>query len=148
MSEFVGPMLVKARPARITVVETVYHQPPDAQPATVAASRFGRALAHGADRRPDSYLMAVGADWTPLDCGRVPDCGLLVLVNEEGRFVAVQPTPAERAAAEAKVAEVGVGGVPFALLRPGESCRFEPAAAVELRCRAGSARVSVHLVPG
>lgn len=145
-----GVTVTMTRPARLVVVENVYHQPTNGPAVTVAGTRFGRNLAHGEDRRPDSFLVVVGAEWTALDCGRVPACGQIVLVNEEGRFTGLQPTQAERTDAAYRVVEVAVeGGPPLLLVRPGESARFEPADATRLRLRSrhATARVTVHLVP-
>lgn len=136
---------------RLTVVESVYHQTPDGQPA-VTESRYGRWLAS----TEQSYVrrLKVGPGWERLDTGWVTDCSQVVVINYEGAGLRVNPTPAERDAVAALVVQAGVGlpGVgPVAChdVPPGESCRFRPTpgAALYLRCPAGVARVSITAVP-
>jgi hypothetical protein len=137
--------------ARLFVVEQVYHQPAGQSPTSVE-SRFGRWL--GSDEQPHLRPMTVGPNWQPLDTGWVGEkVGHIVIANEEGKSRLRQPTEAERQETEAKVVEIGVESDhlvdTFALVRPGETCRFEPAAAgmLRLRCRVGAACCSVAVLP-
>jgi hypothetical protein len=139
---------------RLGVVETVYLQRPGGQPVSVE-SRFSRRLL--SDEQPYLRQFKVGPEWTLLDRGWLTECSCLVLSNEEGRFHQVQPTPEERDAALRKVVEVGVCFnddmrdliYRFAVVRPLESGRFEPAdlAAIRIRCLDGPAKVSLTLFP-
>lgn len=149
-----GDMPLSAPPpaqAWLFVTEVVYFQSGGGMPEGVE-SRFMRQLA--SDERPYPPRPKVGAQWCPLECGWLADggVGLVVLANEVTRFRVI-PTPEEKAQAEARIIEVGVAAgeavVAFALVRPGESARFEPAdvKALRLRCRAGEAKVSVTLIP-
>lgn len=136
---------------RITVVDQVYHQNPGQDP-TVASSKFSRLL----DSTEQAYVRRtkVGETWSLVDRGWIESCSLMVVENLEGQSFAVVPTPEERAEVEARVVELGTPGedgriVPFALVRPGLSGRFEPydVRRVLLRCRSGVAQYTVTLFP-
>lgn len=137
--------------ARVGVVETIYHQAPDAQPISFD-HRYGHIVA--ADEQPYSRKLKAGSDWTALDCGWLQKASVLQVVNEEGRFPQTVPTDEERIATAAKVVELGCGtadGVHcFALVHPGHSARFEPAdvKSLHVRCRSGEVRLTVNVLPG
>lgn len=147
-------------PGRLTVVETVYHQEPGQQP-TALTTRYGRPLETA--EQPFTRRLRLGDAWQPLPAGWLDAAALLHLVNEEGRQLTRQPTPADRQALAGRVVEVGVlppghwglsaetavAPVVCWLVRPGESLRAEPAAlaALVLRCRQESARVTLTLLP-
>ena len=143
--------------SRLTVVEQVCLQIPDEPPMSLSESRYVRLLA--TDEQLYARTMKVGEAWIPLDCGwNAKSAGLLVLINEPTRFT-VQPTPEERAKADARVIEVALAGeeagmwsaLPkcFSVIRPGESCRFEPTCpdALRVRCRSGATRLVGNLAP-
>lgn len=128
---------------RLTVVRSVYHQLPGEEP-TAVQNRFMRTLEREEPTQKRRYT--VGAEWLSLNAGSV---AMAVVANEEGAGRQTRPTEEEAADLAAKVVEVGVGGVALALVRPGENLEFEPAGgAIMLRCRSGSARVVVTLIPG
>jgi len=133
-------------PSRLVISETVYHQNHDADP-TSADSCFSRTLA--SDEQPYSRRVVIGEAWQPLDCGWVEQASMLVLANQEGRFVQVIPTQAERDTMAAKIVEVGYGDMAAWLVRPGESFRAEPAdlKAIRVRCRSGSAKCQLTVFP-
>lgn len=140
-----------AAPSWLTVVGSVYYQSGSA--AVVAAeTRSQRVLAGG--EQPWQRSFSAGPDWQPLPCGWLEGgAALLVLANEPPQWRVV-PTAEERAAARALVVELALlppgGGapLPFALVRPGEDCRFEPASLrLAARCPAGAARVTLTLLP-
>jgi hypothetical protein len=156
-----------ASKSRIGVVESVYCQQPGDNPIS-AESRFSRWL--NTDEQPYSRKIKVTEEWQPLDWGWLKKASMLVVVNEEGRFLQVQPTPQERCDAISKVVEIGIavcldGGtlnIPFAEILPRESSRFSPCKSIEaglvlccrhgeaslvLRCRHGEARCSIMLFP-
>lgn len=147
--------------AYLTVVETVYHQPAGGQPISVNGN-WGRQLT--TDSQPYLRRLKVGPDWQTLDLGWLGEdgegVGLLVLVNTEGQFLAVNPTAVEKAATGARVVELAVEAapnpntfetqiVPFAELSPGESLRYKPLdpRILKIRCRVGEAKVSLSLFP-
>lgn len=146
----------KEVPDRLTVVETVYHQPWGEEPVAVE-SRFSR------DLQTRNQLFErrcrVGEDWQPLECGWLGEAGMLVIENREGRFLQRVPTDEEREAAAAKVLEVGwepdgatMHDPPATaqwIIPPGESIRGQPATlkSLRLRCRSGECRFTVYLLP-
>lgn len=153
------PVEATAPPAlksRLTVIETVYHQPL-AEGAASAESHFARWLE--TDEQPCIRRLKASEAWQALDGGWLSEAGMLCLENTEGRFPQVQPTEEERRDAAAKVLEVGVvhffsneeSGqvVPFALIPPGESARFQPhtLSALRVRCRAGTAKYTASVFP-
>jgi len=153
---------------RLLVTCTVSHFPADGSQPTVAGGPCSRWLA----TTEQCYVRkaTVGESWQPLPDGWLKEAGMLLITNEKVRWAA-QPTAEERAAAEAKVLEVGMAVVgpstsspalnqaienlkpgyiqPFALVRPGESVRLEPVdlATLRLRCRMGESRITVSVFP-
>lgn len=142
---------------RLTVVETAYHQIVGERPSQVER-RFTRELA-GGEQLWERRLRVV-PEWQPIDLGWIERPGLLILANEEGRWDQVNPTPAERAEAAAKVLEVAFVRGPLRqddsyslpsadlLILPGESNRIHPAddVTVCVRCTAGC-RMTVWAFP-
>lgn len=161
------PQIRRMDKCRIAVVEYVYHQQPDVQP-TVTESRFSRWL----ESQEQPYLRRLTLDqtWRELDFGWLKQSGMLVLKNEEGRFH-VQPTKDEREDMAARIIEVAlflpgekndgsrtmhdtplrkaIGPLIFAIVRPGESLRFEPhdVGCLRIRTMHGSARCSIMVLP-
>jgi hypothetical protein len=161
------PAVVPA--ARVTVTGTVIWQPTGGQAQDVVPFRDSAytRLLH-ADEQPWRRDTSVGLDWAPLDLGWLADLphppSLLSVVNREGHFSGGIPTSEVRAAVLARVVEVGVDVsvagltnpdrhpfvIPFARVRPYESCRFEPTPQTRyvVRCPRGPAKVTVAAVPG
>jgi hypothetical protein len=140
------PILVKSR---LTVVETLYHQPAGGFPATMLgdASRFYRDLS--SDEQAYERHRALKGDWEPLDCGWIDRCGMLLVRNDEGQFT-VNPTPDQRAEVSRKVIEMSFDGERTSILiPPTETCRFYPAdiKQIKLRCHEGVARYTICLLP-
>lgn len=134
---------------RLTVVDSVYYQPTDGSPTTAMgdASRFSRELQ--SDEQPYERHKLAKDGWEPLDHGWIDRCGMLVLRNDEGHF-AVNPTPEQRAAVFERVIEVSFGDDKCRILVPPlETCRFYPddVCCMQLRCRTGTARYTLYLVP-
>lgn len=114
---------------RIVVVETVFHQPPDAGPSSTL-SRFSRWLE--SDERPYVRGLRLGPAWQPVEQGWLDRGGsMLVVANDE--------TEAGR------VIEVGLWtgteALPFARLPPGEAVRLPVVDVGLLRLRASGAAV-------
>lgn len=106
------------------------------------------------DDQPVVRPATLGEEWQPLTCawleGRV---GMVLILNSEPAWTA-RPTKEQAAEAEARVVEVGWalpgGGVLTVEQIPvGESLRLSPidAGLLRLRCRRGSVKVSVALLP-
>jgi len=141
---------------RLTVVETVYHQPEGEEP-TAVESRYSRRLL--TNEQLFQRRCRAGAQWQPLDTGWVDAAGLLVIENREGRFLQRRPTDAERLEAAARILEITVERdstmhaaplEPDWFVLPGESMRGHPAklANLRVRCQAdGGARFTVSIVP-
>jgi hypothetical protein len=161
------PTFKDVRGSRLTVVEVVSYQAALDKPGGID-SRFDRKMA--TEEQLFLRRLTVGEDWQALECGWLKAVGMLVIKNEPAQFH-VNPTEAQKTEAASKVLEVGlkVGEVTvleegevrnvkappeqviaFALVPPGESARWQPldASNLRLRCKVGSARVTVALIPG
>lgn len=136
------------RQARLVVVETVYHQPADAEP-TAAESRFGRWLT--TDEQPYVRRGRIGEEWQPLVAAEacwLDQSSMVVITNQEGGFH-LQPTEQQQAEMDARVLEVGREGSVLLVVPPGESARFQPwdLTALRVRCRSGEAKYTVAIFP-
>ena len=142
---------------RMTVVSKVYYAGPRQQTHDPNLS-FSRFL-EGAEE-PYRRTTTVGEDWQELDLGWLKDRqGFLCVKNDEGSQRRVNPTEDELIDSNKRVLELGtfpqaleVAGAqpsPFARIRPGESCQFEPctAARLRIRCKHGSVRVVFFAIP-
>jgi hypothetical protein len=135
---------------RLTVVETIYHWLRDGQPIFVQQG-WNRLL----DSDEDGYKrrVVVKQEWQQLDLGWLKSKPLsAVYLANEREQQAVNPSPEEQAAIEAKVVEVGFAesGIHAAFqIRPGESMRACPIDAdrLYLRSRAGIARINILAIP-
>jgi len=133
--------------ARLVVVETVYCQSPGEQPVAVE-SRFGRAL--NSQEQPYRRVIKVGESWQPLDHGWVEEASMLVISNEEGKYLQVVPTEEQRKELETKVVELAFPGQSGCwLIPPGDSFRGCPSGLGSLlvRCRKGMSKCVVHVFP-
>lgn len=139
--------------SKLTVVETVYHQGANRQP-TSTDSRYSRYLE--TDDQPYSRTVTLDEAWKVLDIGWFAErqplrVRLLVIQNEEGKYLAIQPTDLERLALKEKVVEVSVGGISADWeVLPGESLRGSPSGdprRLRLRSRSGKTRCTYTLYP-
>ena len=140
--------------ARMTVVETVVWSPEDGQPQHFEPS-FSSWLTTDDDPF-GPHRLKVGQEWQPLDCGWLKDnCGQLIIRNDEGRNLTVNPTADERKATSGKIIEVAAEHnsllIVIALIRPGQSMRAEPMALEYWRLRCPSsqepARATLFCLP-
>jgi hypothetical protein len=146
MSDEEQPVLTPARDT-ITVVQTVYHQPAGEEPTAVTL-QYVRPLE--TSEQPYVRKIKVGESWQPLDLGWIEQPGMILLVNDEGKFTQTIPTPEERAEAEAKVVEVGLGSPPWLIPPQGSFLGMSSGIGrrlVNLRCQKGTARVTIHVYP-
>lgn len=138
-------------PARLVVVETVYHQAHGREP-TSSITRYVRFL--GTDEEPYRKRFDVGPEWVQLPKTWIegtPSC--LVIKNEGLPPAEVKETAAEKEARAAVILELGVAVTvagagyvaPVATIRPGESVRFEPASVPSLRVRCPNGPVKAHV---
>lgn len=133
-------------PARISVVETVYHQPLDGGP-TSSEVRFQRILK--TDEQPFSrrVLLEESKGWVALERGWIEHASMLLVRNDE------DPRKSQA------IVEVGMmvnrnegesrWHVAFASILPGESVRFTPndLSLLSLRGMCGNAKVYLTLMP-
>ena len=143
------PVISVPTKSRLTVVENVYHQPAEGFPTTAMgdASRFHREL--DSDEQPYERHKVAKDGWEPLDCGWVDRCGMLLVRNDEGHF-SVNPTAEQVAEVLRRVIEISFGDDEGRILvPPTETCRFYPVDVkqLQLRCREGTARYTLYLIP-
>lgn len=152
--------------SHITIVETVYHHCDGQSPSAPIESRYSRIL----KTNEQSYgprRMTISEVWQPIDTGWLGNkredlggetvkVGMLSIHNLEGTQYSVQPSHEERAAMQRRVIEIGfqhddlIALVhPAILILPGESTRFHPARAsqIRVRCRCGQAKLSITAIP-
>ena len=136
----------------MVVMETIVHQPQDEQPEAVER-RFSRPV----KGEEQMYLrrMPVDGNWRKLDLGWIASAAMLHLENLTERRDVI-PTEQEKRDAADRIVEVGVclgdasqDMCEFALVRPGETMRFEPlnVGSLRVRCRRGATKVMLTLVP-
>lgn len=134
----------KGPPARLSVVEQVYHQLTEGGGPAVVETRFSRWLETDEQpwRRTAKGEDAAGPEWKPLNLGWLAGgpVGMIVLRNEavekdRNIWLAVKTANAPEA---------------FARVRPGESVRFEPAGYTDYLARSpdGPARYTLAAIPG
>jgi hypothetical protein len=138
-------------PARVSIVETVYHQAAMEQP-TSTSSRFNRFV----DSEEPPYVRPakkIGEDWTPLELSsHIKEVSFVLIQNLEGKFHLVVPTPEMRAEAKERIIEVITsenGDDNPLLVFPGESLRISPydAKLIRIRCQSGEANTKVIIYP-
>ncbi len=135
-------------PARLTVVETVYHRPAEEEP-TCVESKFSRALR--THEQPYSRKLTATEEWQSLDCGWLEACSSLSIQNEEGRHLSIHPSEEEKADLAKRIIEISYTSLGYDkwLILPGESMRGCPASLKSLmvRCQHGKAKFTLNLIP-
>ncbi len=134
---------------RAIVTGQVSHQSPGADAVSVV---LGHVRTLEGDEQPVRRRCQVGATWEPLYRGWLSSCSCLVIHNHEGEVSQTVPSAEERAAIASRVVELrlGVGDAGRLLCLPGESLGpLCPAdlTAVWIRCRDGSAKITVDILP-
>lgn len=135
--------------SRLVIVENVYHQPVDGQPASINTG-FTRRLT--SDEQPyGPRRVKIGGDSMALETGWVEKASQIMIENLEGTKLQVYPTEEEKAKIAARVVEVWDedGKEPLFLIPPGESIRARPGklSRIRLRCASESARVVYTIYP-
>ena len=132
---------------RLTVLETVYHQEPNAEAVSFQSS-FSVEL--HADEQPWLRKLTVGPIPVTLKNCWVETVSELCIRNDTE---AEHPRDAKHPAGTDKnddgVVDVCFDGGKVLCVRPGRSCRFEPAnlRSISLMCRCGSAKLTVLAFP-
>lgn len=145
----------KAEPAvknRVTVVEQLYHRAFGDQPVQFE-SRWSREL--NSSEQAYERRLTIGDQWEDFDAGWIKRVGMFAIRNEEGRNLQRIPTEEERDKINEKVVEiffVSEGtSAPFPeahlFVYPGETAKGCPAVKMKVRCRSGSARCTVFIIP-
>jgi hypothetical protein len=136
---------------RITVVERVYHQIIGEQ-ATSVESRYSFDLE--TTEQPYKRIGSIGdQEWEPLDFGWLgTNVGLILLSNEEGKYLQTNPTEEEQAETAQRVIEVSFqAGESSWIVPPRQSMRvmLSPyrSCLPLIRCRKGRARYVLHAFP-
>jgi hypothetical protein len=140
--------------ARLTVTETVFHQPLDGDPTAGPHTPYTILL--DTDEQPYLRHGRVGQEWTKMDVGWIKGCSMLCLSNEGIKMPPGQPTEGQRTDAASRLLEIGVTNdmidmvVPFAQLPPGQSLRFPPydLGTLMIRCGNIETRYILTLFPG
>ena len=134
---------------RLSVMGAIYYETEGENPDGVQYV-FSRDL--DTDEQVFHRNLKATEDWQRLDCGWLPNPGMLLIINNEGKF-SVNPTAEEQEEASRKVLEIcysspNPSGYLWLVL-PGESMRGHPSNAQELhiRCQSGDAKFTVHLFP-
>ncbi len=139
---------IRISKSRIVVVETVYHQQHGGQP-TAVESRYAHNLTTDEQVYGPRKIVAT-EEWKPLDVGWVKSASLLILSNEEGKGLQVNPTEQQRKDMAARVVELSWDPRPFVwLIHPGHSFRGCPSQlkGLIIRCRSGQAECFVTVYP-
>lgn len=154
------PAFSPASVSRLTVVETMYFQP-HGEDAVSLGKPFSRQL-KGEEHW--QRTIRVGPEWVEIKGCWLEKASVIRVANDEGKTVQVIPTPEQKAVSAAKIMEVGIVAVEsatatmhdppnepigFALVAPGEDCRFEPTAweRLRFRCLKGEVRITVSILP-
>lgn len=143
------------RRSRLTITEAVVFHSVDGGPPAVVTTAYDTLLGES-DEHPYQRKFKVGPLWTRLDLGWVTGsgCRTLSLRNERERRL-VYPSPEEIEAENRHIVELGIFCpdnkivYPFAILRVGESLRFEPCGPSRLmiRTQEGEARCGLFAAP-
>lgn len=141
---------------RITVVERVYHQRFGEQPVQME-SRFGRELSDGEQPYIRTGVNCKATEkWGLIDSGWIRTAGMIIIVNEEGKFRQIKPTEEEREESNKKILEVAYlcSGVLASnnhrwFVLPGESMRACPSdiKSLGIRCQSGEAKFTICVYP-
>jgi hypothetical protein len=127
----------------LTVVDQLYFQQENGQPIDVPI-RFSKLMR--TDEQP--YIRRIKVDVRrDVDTGWVERVAMVCIVNEEGRGMQRRPTSEEQADIDGRIVDVWVGGSPVLYIPPGEGVKLRPIGELSMRCRNGTARCTVTVIP-
>lgn len=141
---------------RLTVIQTISHETPGGEPVGIW-SGFSRIL--DTDEQVWERRYKINSTWTKLDCGwfEGKQCSQVLIRNETGNDLVVNPTPEQRLEIASKTIEVSfegdasslAGTNPHCLIPSGESFRAMPVNLdhVYVRCRNSEANIIVNIFP-
>jgi len=132
---------------RITVIDRVYHQRLGEE-AQEFPCTFSRELE--TTEQPYTRQLVATEEWKPLDHGWIERVGMLIVVNQEGRFLQTNPSKEQKDEAAKKILELQYEGSAWSwLIPPGESFRGMPGDITNLliRSRSGTIKFTVHVLP-
>lgn len=135
---------------RLTMVLSLHHEQPGNDTHSVE-SRCWKLLDNPADQERQTKRIKVDENWSALWLGDLePDqVGYIVVENNEGRFLQVNPTDEERLDISKRVVEIGLAGVATLLVLPGFPQQLYPqhVEGIRLRCQHGVAKCRVTIFP-
>ena len=148
-------------PASITVVEQVYFRNENGSYGKCFDSSFKRSV-NNDEQVYGPRTIEVSEQWQQLDLGWFTEevhgysnlkspIGVIILANEEGKFTQRMPTEEMKREAQAKVIEISFNSLSPDLHIPAtESARISPLdpCNVKVRCRKGTARCTITILPG
>ena len=134
---------------RITVVETIYHQPFGQNPFSVE-ERYDRELE--TKEQPYSRHCKATEEWQPLDCGWLASgASLLHIKNDEKLGTEVLPTEEEKAEHAKHILRIRLGSdlVWDCTVPPGETMRIcpEDLAGIRIQSAHGNTDFTLTLFP-
>ncbi len=146
--------------ARLVIIQQIYHQIFNQQPRPALDARHSRILKSD-EQSYGPRTITIGEEWVPLELGWLKDTpiGMIVLTNEEGRFMDRNPTLEQAREGEKKILELsftclGTSGnkpsyAATLLIPPRESQTILPANPKEvmIRCRSGQGKYTILIVP-
>ena len=149
-----GEELIRVTPrpplrGRMTVVDKVYHQPMKGE-AYCCECTFERWLDD--DESVYSRKIRASEGWKQIHLGWFSDdgkpVGMLVIRNDEGKYLQRIPSEEEKVSLSEKVLEVGTHDSPLFLVSPGESLRAVPSGQnLFVRCLGGECSFTVFAFP-
>ena len=135
--------------ARLTVVESVYHQLSNQPPAMLYRGE-GHQFSRDLKSDEDAYerRCVATAEWTPLECGWVKRCSHLLLRNDYSSPVR-QPDESDANDHTLEIMFVGGDESSMMLLVPSESMRVHPVdpKSLMIRGRVSGVRYTLCIVP-
>lgn len=132
---------------RLNVIEQIYHQQAESEPTNVE-EKYGQILE--SEEEPYKKKLNIGEEWTALETGGFSEASLVIIRNMEGRYNLVHPTQAQIELVKERILDVGfLVPSPHIYVIPTTSARFCPGSLtkIHLRCRKGSCKVQVLIVP-
>jgi hypothetical protein len=132
---------------RFTARFAMHHESAGEEPVSVS-SEFSYMLQNR--EQPYTRRLVVGEEPMELDCGWVENPEWVMVQNRTGVGLQVQPTPEEAAAIAAAVVVLALAGSDTGItIAPGrgQPVPLEDVSRWRLRCRKGTAKVTIYVFP-